>query len=189
MPTPLDSQIAQLAEQALAAHGLKLVQARLGGDARNLTLRILAEQPSGASPSLEQCSAASRTLSAQLDVAELIQSRYLLEVSSPGLDRPLLTADDYRRFVGRHIKVQLATRLMVRDQLLPGLAGVITGFDGKTLELAADYPRERVSLALADIRAAHLHPTEAEMARVMKGEALPGQVSTESQQKENPHGS
>ena len=109
MATPLAQAVAQLAAQALAAHGLTLVQARLSGGTSSgrgkQTLNVLVERPDGTSPTLEECTAVSRTLSAQLDVADLISGAYTLEVGSPGADRPLITPADYQRFSGKQARL------------------------------------------------------------------------------------
>lgn len=181
MTTPVDVQIAELASEACAAHGLSLVQARLQGDARYLTLRVLVERMDGSSPTLEECAAVSRTLGTQIDVAELINSRYMLEVGSPGLDRPLVTPADYTRFTGRQAKLQFSVKQLIGNgsmasEYLPGVTGTIKQATGTDVALDIKHPTCSIRVKFADIRHAHLVATDDDLARVMKGEALPGQV-------------
>jgi ribosome maturation factor RimP len=182
MTTPIDATITELATAACAAHGLTLVQARLAGDTRNLTVRVLVERPDGSSPTLEECSTVSRTIGTQLDVNETINSRYLLEVGTPGLDRPLVTPADYSRFIGRQAKLQFSVKQLIGNgtqaaEYLPGVTGLITKASDKDVTLDIKHPTCTVAVKFADIRFAHLAPSDAEMAQVMKGVPLPGQVS------------
>ena len=84
----------------------------------------MAEQESGVS--IQDCERISRDLSALLDVEDVIDHAYTLEVSSPGLDRPLRHAEDYRRFVGRLAKIVVAEAIDNQKHL----AGRLKGLDG-----------------------------------------------------------
>jgi ribosome maturation factor RimP len=86
-------------------------------------------QPPDASPSIEDCERVSRDVSAILDVEETIDHRYTLEVSSPGLDRPLRDAADYRRFAGRLAKV-VVSEPVERQTHFEGRLG---GVDGNSI--------------------------------------------------------
>lgn len=176
MPTPLEQQLTQLATDALAAHGLVLVSARLSGSGRFLTLQVMAENPDGSSPGLDDCARASRTLSAQLDVADIIKSRYVLEVGSPGLERPLNNAADYQRFIGRGAKVAFSTPQQVGKQSLGAVTGVLTAADQHGFTV---HPQgyDAVTFPYHVVRSAHLQPTPEELAMVMKHQPLPGDVT------------
>jgi ribosome maturation factor RimP len=87
--------------------GYCLVSVKITGDERDTILQILAEDPETGSITLDECAHISRALSATLDVEDPIQGRYNLEVSSPGLDRPLTCYEDFRRFAGRDVKLEL----------------------------------------------------------------------------------
>ncbi|HEX2859322.1 MAG TPA: ribosome maturation factor RimP [Alphaproteobacteria bacterium] len=183
MSTPIDVTINQMALEACEALGLSLVQARLGGDSRNLTLKVLVERPDGSSPTLEECTKVSRTMGTQLDVAETIKSRYHLEVGTPGLDRPLVKPADFKRFVGRQTKLQFSSKQLIGNgaqasEYLPGVTGVLTGATDTDIEMAIKHPTCTIRVKYADLRYAHLVPSDAELAMVMKGERLPGQVGT-----------
>ena len=176
MATPLEQKLATLAEGAVAAHGLRLVQARLAGSGKFLTLQVLVENPDGSSPGMDDCARASRTLGAQLDVADVINGRYVLEVSSPGLERPLTSADDYRRFVGRQAKLTFASAQPVGEQKLGAVVGHIIAADDADVTLALKDDGSRQSFGYKVIRAAQLAPSADELALFMKRESLPGEV-------------
>lgn len=101
----LEERVRSLAEPVLARHSAELVdvQVRRG---RTQLVRVIADRPDGID--LETCARVSAELSRMLDLEDPIPGRYTLEVSSPGLDRPLRTAGDFRRNVGRKVRIVLA---------------------------------------------------------------------------------
>lgn len=170
----LADQISQLAAAALAAHGLTLVQARLSGGTASgkgkLTLDVMAENPDGTSPTLDACIAASRTLSAQLDVADIIKSPYTLEVGSPGLERPLVTPADYTRFSGKQAKLTF-TRPVQNPSgkgVLGSAVGQITNPTAEGLSFILKDGGETLPVTYTQIHHAHLAPSSAELAEMMK---------------------
>jgi ribosome maturation factor RimP len=102
----LEERVRSLAEPVLTRHGAELVdvQVRRG---RTQLIRIVADQPGGIT--LEVCARVSSELSRMLDVDDPIEGRYTLEVTSPGLDRPLRTEADFRKQAGKRVKVVLAS--------------------------------------------------------------------------------
>jgi ribosome maturation factor RimP len=86
-------------------------------------VQIMAERPEG-TMSIEECEAVSRALSPVLDVADPIERAYRLEISSPGLDRPLVRRSDFQRHVGDVVKIELAVALNGRRRFRGGLVGV-----------------------------------------------------------------
>lgn len=175
----LNQQITELAAQALAAHGLVLVQAVLTGGTTGgrgkLTLNVMAERPDFTSPTLEECTQVSRTLSAQLDVADIIKSPYTLEVGSPGLERPLLSAADYRRFAGRQAKITFAKP--VENPAGKGVLGTATGIIAASDDVSVTLALEgghRLTSAYKAIRHAQLSPSAAEFQQLMKKEVPHG---------------
>lgn len=88
----------------MASLGIELVELEYKRDGRNMVLRIFIDKPGGVS--LDDCADVSRELSQILDVEDFIREYYTLEVSSPGLDRPLKKEDDYRRYAGRLVKIR-----------------------------------------------------------------------------------
>ncbi len=94
-------------EKALLTMGYTLVLVRMHGAGSGKTLQIMAEKSDGASLIMEDLEKISKTVSAILDVEDVIESRYHLEVSSPGLDRPLVKRADYERFMGKLVNIRL----------------------------------------------------------------------------------
>ena len=96
--------VRSLAEPVLARHGAGLVdvEVKLG---RTRLVRIVADRPGGID--LDTCARVNAELSRMLDVEDPLDGRYTLEVTSPGLDRPLRTAADFRRVIGRRVKIVL----------------------------------------------------------------------------------
>jgi ribosome maturation factor RimP len=99
-------------------------------------LRIFIDNPLGGGISHDDCERVSRQVSAALDVHDVISHAYALEVSSPGLDRPLRTADHFRRFVGQKAKVRL--RLGVEGRRNFSGAIVSVSEEGKAVTLSVD---------------------------------------------------
>src|SRR6266542_2201433 len=94
------------AGRVAAGYGLEIFDVRFRREASGMVLRVQIDRPGPAataeeSVSVDDCARVSRDLSAMLDVDDVVQVAYTLEVSSPGLDRPLRHTDDYRRFAGR----------------------------------------------------------------------------------------
>src|SRR5438105_8107505 len=92
------ARVAAIAEPVLAGLGYRLVRVRISGLA-GCTVQIMAERPDGMM-AIEDCEAASRALSPVLDVADPIEGSYRLEISSPGIDRPLVRRSDFDRYAG-----------------------------------------------------------------------------------------
>ena len=120
---PIDTkQIAAIIEPSLDAMGYRLVRVALLG-ARRATLQIMAERRDEAAMSVEDCAEISRSISALLDVADPIAGAYLLEVSSPGIDRPLVRPEDYDRFAGFEARIDLVAPLDGRKRFRGRLLG------------------------------------------------------------------
>lgn len=131
-----------LLEPAVAALGCELVGVEYHPSGKHSLLRIYIDKPEGVT--VDDCSAVSYQVSGLLDVEDPIPGQYTLEVSSPGSDRPLFTAQDFERFAGRQVK--LRTRFPIDGQrnfrgLLRGLHEqqvVIEEQDGKCVSLPLD---------------------------------------------------
>lgn len=124
---------------ALQALGFDLVRVRLSGSKRPI-LQIMAERENG-EMTITDCALVSRTLSALLDVEDPIKGEYLLEVSSPGMDRPLTRLKDFTAFAGLPVKLELSRPLNGRRRFrgtLGGVAGANVQLlleDGATIEV------------------------------------------------------
>lgn len=125
--TGVDARVAAIVDPILADLGYRLVRVRLMGQT-GLTLQILAEKPDG-TMSVEDCEAASKAMSPVLDVDDPIGKPYNLEVSSPGIDRPLVRRSDFDRWAGFEMKLELAVPLMGRKRF----RGWILGTRGKAV--------------------------------------------------------
>jgi ribosome maturation factor RimP len=141
--------IVPLIEPSLDAMGYRLVRVAFLGAQRG-TLQIMAERRDDAPMTVEDCTEISRSVSAILDVADPIDNAYMLEVSSPGIDRPLTRPEDYDRFAGFEAKIELGQPIEGRKR-----------FRGKLLGRAADQIRlvaemGEVSLPFAAIAKAKL---------------------------------
>ncbi len=110
---PLE-RVREAATRVAASYGLDIFEVELRREGGQQVLRVVLDRPgpnrtAEESVSLEDCARVSEELSAILDVEDVVPAdRYTLEVSSPGLDRPLRDADDYRRFAGRRAKIVLS---------------------------------------------------------------------------------
>lgn len=102
-PDGLKEKIRELASTVVEGNGFELVDLVITGFGSRTVLRIFVDRPGGIL--LEECASVSRELSQLLDDADLIPHRYTLEVSSPGLDRPLVTETDFRRRLGEVVRV------------------------------------------------------------------------------------
>jgi ribosome maturation factor RimP len=145
--------IAPLIEPSLAAMGYRLVRVAFLG-ARRATLQVMAERLDDAPMSVDDCTEISRSVSALLDVADPIDGAYMLEVSSPGIDRPLTRPEDYERFAGFEARIELCRPLDGRKR-----------FRGRVLGRSDDHVRlhgetGEVRLPLADIAKAKLVITD-----------------------------
>ncbi|PWB64909.1 MAG: ribosome maturation factor RimP [Bradyrhizobiaceae bacterium] len=107
--TGVAARIAHIAEPVLAQLGYRLVRVKLLAQ-NGATLQIMAERPDG-TMTIEDCEAASQALSPELDVEDLIAQAYRLELSSPGIDRPLVRLSDFRRAIGQEARIELTQPL------------------------------------------------------------------------------
>lgn len=135
------AQLRELIEPAVAGLGYELVGVEYRGGATNGLLRVYIDHEDGIT--LEDCQAVSHQLSGLLDVEDPIPGHYALEVSSPGLDRPLFKAQDYARFAGQRVKVRMHGPVQGRRNFTGRLLGLegdnaIVEVDGEEYELPLD---------------------------------------------------
>jgi ribosome maturation factor RimP len=143
-------QVRAVAARVAASHGLDLFDVQFRREASGMVLRVQIDRPGPAasaedSVSVEDCAAVSRDLSAVLDVEDIVSTAYTLEVSSPGLDRPLRTADDYRRFAGRRAKLVMREAVDGQTFFKGRLGGVE---DGRVVIDAEDRRRHLVPIGM-----------------------------------------
>jgi ribosome maturation factor RimP len=120
------SRIAQVIEPSLEGMGYRLVRVVITSG-RRATLQIMAERLDDRSMTVDDCAEISRSVSALLDVVDPITGSYMLEISSPGIDRPLVRAEDYDRFSGFEARIELSRPLDGRKRFRGRLLGTITG--------------------------------------------------------------
>lgn len=138
--------------------GFELVQVRMIGGARK-TLQVMVEpRDQSRALTLGDCTDVSHAISAVLDVEDPIQGAYALEVSSPGIDRPLVKPADYDRFAGHLAKIELEQPLRDEKGERRKLRGRPIGRHGETVEVEVD--GETLRLAFANIRKAKLVLTD-----------------------------
>ena len=118
----IDARVALVVQPVLTALGMRLVRVRLTGQ-NGLTLQVMAERPDG-TMTVEDCEEASRALSPALDVEDPIEKAYNLEVSSPGIDRPLVRIGDFEAGKGHLVKVDTSVLVDGRKRFRGKLAGV-----------------------------------------------------------------
>jgi ribosome maturation factor RimP len=118
------ADIERIIEPALQAMGYELVRVMMTGGQHRPTLQIMLERADRQAVAVEDCEAASRAVSAILDVEDPIQSAYRLEVSSPGIDRPLTRPQDFARFAGHVAKVELKLPIDGRRKFQGRLIGL-----------------------------------------------------------------
>jgi ribosome maturation factor RimP len=116
------ARVAALAEPVLGQLGYRLVRVRISGFA-GCTVQVMAERPDG-TMSIEDCEAASRALSPVLDAADPIEGSYRLEISSPGIDRPLVRRSDFDRYAGHVAQVEMLAPIEGRRRFRGELGGI-----------------------------------------------------------------
>jgi ribosome maturation factor RimP len=152
----VEEQVRGIAARVAGSYGLEIFDVQYRREGTGMILRVQIDRPGPAasaeeSVSVEDCANVSRDLSAILDVEDVVPASYTLEVSSPGLDRPLRRAEDYQRFAGRRAK--LVMREPVDGQSY--FKGLLGGLDGTDVLIdAEDGKRHRVPLAV--VTRAHL---------------------------------
>jgi len=145
----IEDRITEIIEPALADLGLDLVRVRLSGQVR-VALQIMIEPIGGErAPTVDDCALASRTISTLMDVDDPIKGAYTLEVSSPGVDRPLTRVQDFDRFSGLEAKIELADAVDGRRRFKGKLGGVTSAGSIMLAAEDADYeiPFEQIDTA------------------------------------------
>jgi ribosome maturation factor RimP len=127
-------RVGRIAAPVLRDLGYRLVRVKISSG-EGPTIQIMAERPDG-TMSIEDCEAISVALSPVFDVEEPMAQAYRLEVSSPGIDRPLVRESDFARAVGHEARVEMAVLVNGRKRFRGRLAGVVSGSDGAAARVA-----------------------------------------------------
>ncbi|MEP3430708.1 MAG: ribosome maturation factor RimP [Roseibium sp.] len=181
----LDARVAAIVEPVIEDLGYRLVRTRISA-ANGCTLQIMAERPDG-TMSVEDCETVSRAVSPALDVDDPINRAYHLEVSSPGIDRPLVRAGDFERWAGHELKVEMAVMQDGRKRF----RGTLLGEENNTAKVRLpDAPQgesDTVALPLEDIGEAKLVLTDDLITAALQAEkaALAGRGQSEDLEQDN----
>jgi ribosome maturation factor RimP len=166
--TGLAARVGAIVEPVLEGLGLRLVRVRVSGS-DGCTVQIMAERPDG-SMTIDDCELASRTLSPVLDVADPIERAYRLEISSPGLDRPLVRRSDFERYAGHLARIEMEIPVEGRKRF----RGTIAGTDGDMARVTRDDATEGeaadVLLRIEDMADAKLVLTDELMSEALRRE-------------------
>jgi ribosome maturation factor RimP len=160
------ARVSAVAAPVLQGMGYRLVRIKISGEA-GCTVQIMAERPDG-TMQIEDCEAISRALSPVLDVADPIDRAYRLEISSPGIDRPLVRRSDFERYAGHLVKIEMAVAHQGRKRF----RGFLAGCEGDAVRLHRDDIRgdedADVLLVMEDISDARLVLTDELIAESMR---------------------
>jgi ribosome maturation factor RimP len=143
-------RIRALAEPVAAELGLEVLDIELHGSAPRQVLRIYLDSPSQGSVTVADCEAVSRRLGDVLDAHDALSGRYMLEVSSPGVNRPLIKPEHFRRVVGGRVRIR---RREAKDGVR-NIVGRLMSFDGQTLGIETDDGR-RCDVAFEEMEKAN----------------------------------
>ena len=128
------SYVSQLIEPSLESMGYDIVRVQISGGASDVCLQIMAERRDRVEMNVEDCASISRNISTILDVEDPILDAYTLEVSSPGMDRPLVQLEDFARFSG--FEARIDTRVAIIDR--KRFRGKLEGVDGEAVLIEVD---------------------------------------------------
>jgi ribosome maturation factor RimP len=160
------ARVSAVAGPVLQGMGYRLVRIKISGEF-GCTVQIMAERPDG-TMQIDDCEAISKALSPVLDVADPIEKAYRLEISSPGIDRPLVRRSDFERYAGYLVKIEMAVAHAGRKRF----RGILGGIEGDAVHLVREDVRNgedaAVLLAMEDIADARLVLTDELIAESMR---------------------
>ncbi len=178
----LPARVAAIAEPVIEGLGYRLVRVKVSG-ADGGTVQIMAERPDG-SMTVEDCENVSRALSAVLDVADPIERAYRLEISSPGLDRPLVRKSDFERYAGHLARIEMEIPVEGRKRF----RGLLLGTQGDMARLRRDDAGENEApealLRIEDMSEAKLVLTDDLVAQALRREKAAKREAREARKEE-----
>ena len=178
----LPARVAVVAEPVIEQLGYRLVRVKVSA-AEGCTVQIMAERPDG-SMTVEDCEMISRALSPVLDMADPIDRAYRLEISSPGIDRPLVRKSDFDRFAGHLVKIEMEIPVNGRKRF----RGEIVGTSGDAARIrrddAADDEAAEVLLTIEEMSEAKLVLTDDLVAQVLRREKAAKREAREARKEE-----
>jgi ribosome maturation factor RimP len=146
----IDSTLYEHLETLISSMGYELVGCELIPQGRQRVFRIYIDSKVGVT--LDDCSLVSHQVSAMMDVEDPIQGRYLLEVSSPGIDRPLFEIKHYHQYIGRQVKIRLRSPVNQRKQF----KGVLKRVEEEDIYLFVEELNQEVKVPFSAIEKANL---------------------------------
>jgi ribosome maturation factor RimP len=159
--TAEDLKLLELLDPVAEAAGYAIVRLRLMGGAERRKLQVMAERPADGDMNVEDCARLSRAISEVMDAADPIAGEYVLEVSSPGVDRPLTRLEDFEAYEGYEARLEL-------DRLAEGrkrFRGVLAGVEGDQVAIDLEGEEETALVPFAWITDAKLVLTDELMKR------------------------
>ncbi len=164
----MPARVASIAESVIEALGYRLVRVKVSS-AEGATVQIMAERPDG-SMTVEDCETVSRALSPVLDANDPMEKAYRLEISSPGIDRPLVRKSDFDRYAGHLVKIEMELPVDGRKRFRGHLSGTAGNAARLTRDDAAEGEEADVLLPIEDMSDAKLVLTDELVTQALRRE-------------------
>jgi ribosome maturation factor RimP len=164
----VSARVSNIAEPVIEQLGYRLVRVKVSAS-EGATIQIMAERPDG-SMTVEDCETISRALSPVFDVNEPMDGAYRLEISSPGIDRPLVRKSDFEKFAGHLVKIEMEVPFSGRKRFRGILAGVEGEHTKLKLEAATEGSESEVTLPIPDMGEAKLVLTDELVTQALRAE-------------------
>jgi ribosome maturation factor RimP len=178
----LPARVAAIAEPLIEGLGYRLVRVKVSAS-EGCTVQIMAEQPDG-SMTVEDCETISRALSPLLDEANLIEAAYRLEISSPGIDRPLVRKSDFERYAGHVVRIEMEIPVNGRKRFRGELAGVEEDAARLKRDDAAEGEEAEVLLPIEEMSEAKLVLTDELVTQALRREKHAKRQAREAKREE-----
>src|SRR5664279_6082731 len=178
----LPARVATIAEPVIESLGYRLVRVKVSAS-EGCTVQIMAEQPDG-SMTVEDCETISRALSPVLDEANPIEAAYRLEVSSPGIDRPLVRKSDFERYAGHVVRIEMEIPVNGRKRFRGELAGVEEDAARLKRDDAAEGEEAEVLLPIEEMSEAKLVLTDELVTQALRREKHAKRQAREAKREE-----
>jgi len=147
-PRNLETRITDLIAPDLTAMGYELVRVQITGGGRYSTLQVMAERADQHAMTVDDCVKISHAASEKLDADDSLADRYTLEVSSPGIDRPLVKLKDFERFTGHLARIDLAAPVAALGTAQRRFQGSIVRVTGNDAEAAIEFRTEKGDISV-----------------------------------------
>lgn len=159
----MQNQIESLVEDSVKSLGYELVQLKIHGTTSK-TVEILIDRLDGKKVSFDDCIKLNKHVSALLDVEDVIADKYFLEVTSVGIERPLVKISDYERFKGKEAKIRLKEPIDEKSSI----KGILSGYEGD--EIFMEVEGQTMKISFDNIKSGKLVMSDEMFQRLLKGE-------------------